>query len=67
METAGNDGEGNKSKPAADWMWAMKIRRKVENPAEVTEASVGMMEHRVTCSHNPAKETLAVWGLLGGA
>lgn len=39
METAGNDGEGNKSKPTADWMWAMKIRRKGENPAKVTEAS----------------------------
>lgn len=39
METAGNDGEGNKSKPTADWMWPMKIRRKGENPAKVTEAS----------------------------
>lgn len=38
-ETAGNDGEGNKSKPTADWMWPMKMRRKGENPAKVTEAS----------------------------
>lgn len=39
MDTAGNDGEWNKSKPTADWMWAMEIRRKGENPAKVTEAS----------------------------
>lgn len=39
METAGNDGEGNKSKPLADWMWPMEKGRKRENGAEVTEVS----------------------------